>query len=69
MIIYDEATSLVYVVKNCSSDGDAYMYDFKKGNFKTLVKFNISNNQFSPPYPECVKEYITIMIPPFVFNQ
>jgi len=41
MIIYDEATSLVYVVKNCSSDGDAYMYDFKKGNFTFLKDFAV----------------------------
>lgn len=41
MIIYDEATNLVYVVKNCSSDGDAYMYDFKKGNFTFLKDFAV----------------------------
>ena len=38
-------------------------------NWSNTTFFNISNNQFSPPYPECVEEYITIMIPPFVFNQ
>ena len=53
MIIYDEATSLVYVVKNCSSDGDAYMYDFKKGNFTYLRDFthdgitNVVHTNFS----------------------
>ena len=39
MIIYDEATSLVYVIKNCSSDGDAYVCDLKKGNFTFLKDF------------------------------
>ena len=53
MIIYDEATSLVYVVKNCSSDGDAYLYDFKKGNFTFLKDFthdgitNVVHTNFS----------------------
>jgi len=53
MIIYDEATSLAYVVKNCSSDGDAYMYDFKKGNFTYLRDFafdsitNVVHTNFS----------------------
>ena len=53
MIIYDEVTSLVYVVKNCSSDGDAYMYDFKKGNFTYLRDFthdgitNVVHTNFS----------------------
>ena len=46
MIIYDEATSLIYVIKNCGGDGDAYMYDLKKGNFTFLKDFahdNITN--------------------------
>ena len=46
MIIYDEATSLIYVVKNCGGDGDTYMYDLKKGNFTFLKDFahdNITN--------------------------
>ena len=43
MIIYDEATSLVYVMKNCSGDGDAYMYDFKKGNFTYLKDFTFDS--------------------------
>jgi hypothetical protein len=53
MIIYDEATSLVYVVKNCASDGDAYLYDFKKGNFTFLKDFthdgitNVVHTNFS----------------------
>jgi len=53
MIIYDESTSLVYVVKNCSSDGDAYLYDFKKGNFTFLKDFahdsitNVVHTNFS----------------------
>ena len=38
-------------------------------NWSNTTFFNISNNQFSPPYPECVEKYITIRIPPFVFNQ
>ena len=53
MIIYDEATSLVYVVKNCAGDGDAYLYDFKKGNFTFLKDFahdsitNVVHTNFS----------------------
>lgn len=38
-------------------------------NWSNTTFFNISNNQFSPPYPECVEKYITIGIPPFVFNK
>ena len=38
-------------------------------NWSKTTFFNISNNQFSPPYPECIKKYITIRIPPFVFNK
>ena len=38
-------------------------------NWSNTTFFNISNNQFSPPYPECVEKYITIRIPPFVFNK
>ena len=38
-------------------------------NWSNTTFFNISNNQFSPPYPECIKKYITIRIPPFVFNR
>ena len=38
-------------------------------NWSNTTFFNISNNQFSPPYPECIKKYITIRIPPFVFNK
>jgi hypothetical protein len=53
MIIYDEATNLIYVVKNCSSDGDAYLYDLKKGNFTYLKDFthdgitNVVHTNFS----------------------
>ena len=53
MIIYDEATSLVYVIKNCSSDGDAYLCDLKKGNFTFLKDFthdgitNVVHTNFS----------------------
>jgi hypothetical protein len=53
MIIYDEVTSLVYVVKNCFDNGDAYMYDFKKGNFTHLRDFthdgitNVVHTNFS----------------------
>ena len=53
MIIYDEATSLVYVIKNCSSDGDAYVCDLKKGNFTFLKDFthdgitNVVHTNFS----------------------
>ena len=53
MIIYDEATSLVYVVKNCASDGDAYVCDLKKGNFTFLKDFthdgitNVVHTNFS----------------------
>ena len=38
-------------------------------NWSNTTFFNISNNQFSAPYPECIKKYITIRIPPFVFNR
>ena len=53
MIIYDEATSLVYVIKNCASDGDAYVCDLKKGNFTFLKDFthdgitNVVHTNFS----------------------
>jgi len=53
MIIYDEATSLVYIIKNCSSDGDAYVCDLKKGNFTFLKDFthdgitNVVHTNFS----------------------
>jgi hypothetical protein len=53
MIIYDEVTSLVYIVKSCSNDGDAYVYDFKKGNFTHLRDFthdgitNVVHTNFS----------------------
>mgnify|MGYP003131994167 CR=1 FL=1 len=39
IIIYDELKSLVYVIKNCTSDGDAYAYDLKRGNFTFLKDF------------------------------
>ena len=38
-------------------------------NWNKTTFFNISNNQFSPPYPEGIKKDITIRIPPFVFNK
>ena len=53
MVIYDEATSLVYVIKNCASDGDAYVCDLKKGNFTFLKDFthdgitNVVHTNFS----------------------
>jgi len=53
IIIYDEATSLVYVIKNCASDGDAYVCDLKKGNFTFLKDFthdgitNVVHTSFS----------------------
>ena len=53
MLIYDEATSLVYVIKNCASDGDAYVCDLKKGNFTFLKDFthdgitNVVHTNFS----------------------
>ncbi len=53
IIIYDEATSLVYVIKNCASDGDAYVCDLKKGNFTFLKDFthdgitNVVHTNFS----------------------
>ena len=39
IILYDELKALVYVIQNCSSDGDAYMIDLKKNNFTFLSDF------------------------------
>lgn len=39
ILLFDEVKALVYIIKNCASDGDAYMYDFKKGNFTFLKDF------------------------------
>ncbi len=39
IILYDEIKSLVYVIQNCASDGDAYMVDLKKNNFTFLADF------------------------------
>jgi len=39
IILYDEVKALVYVIKNCASDGDAYMLDLKKRNFTYLKDF------------------------------
>jgi len=38
-IIYDEVKSSAFVVKDFSSNGDAYMCDLKKGNFTYLIDF------------------------------
>ena len=46
IILYDEVKSMVYVIKNCVSDGDAYMIDLKRNNFTYLKDFaqdNITN--------------------------
>ena len=43
MLIYDQVTSLVYIIRSAGSgnadDGDAYMCDLKKGNFTFLKDF------------------------------
>jgi len=39
IILYDEIKSLVYVIQNCVSDGDAYMIDLKRNNFTFLADF------------------------------
>jgi hypothetical protein len=39
IILYDEVKSLVYVIQNCVSNGDAYMVDLKKNNFTFLADF------------------------------
>ena len=38
-IIYDEQESMVFVIKNSNSDGDAYMCDLKKGTFTFIDDF------------------------------
>lgn len=43
-IIYDQQESMVFVVKNMGSDGDAYMCDLKKGNFTLIKDFVLDAN-------------------------
>tara|TARA_R100001082_G_scaffold69898_1_gene39741 strand:+ start:257 stop:2767 length:2511 start_codon:yes stop_codon:yes gene_type:complete len=43
-IIYDQQQSMVFVIKNMSNDGDAYMCDLKKGNFTLIKDFILDTN-------------------------
>jgi len=43
-IVYDQQASMVFVVKNMGSDGDAYMCDLKKGNFTLIKDFVLDAN-------------------------
>ena len=38
-IIYDEQESMVFVISDMGSDGDAYMCDLKKGTFTFIINF------------------------------
>ena len=39
IIIYDEQESMVFIIKNAASDGDAYMCDLKSNTFTYLDDF------------------------------
>jgi len=43
-IIYDEQESMIFVIKNSNSDGDAYMCDLKKGTFTFIDDFVLVSN-------------------------
>ena len=43
-IIYDEQESMVFVIANMSSDGDAYMCDLRKGSFSFIKDFVLDTN-------------------------
>lgn len=43
-IIYDEQESMVFVVASMSDNGDAYMYDLRKGSFSFIADFILDTN-------------------------